>query len=134
MLRYASYDERRPVEGAMPKPDEVWRRHADAAKTWRRFAWPWHPCPRTAPMPPHTTHQSTYHRALVFRHSSNDGMRGMGPGAPGFPRAHPICDMGKLSLAHATRRQRGSCELRASRSLIPIEIGTVLMIWRHRIG
>ncbi len=27
----------------MPKGDEAGRRHADAAKTWRRFAWPWHP-------------------------------------------------------------------------------------------
>ncbi len=26
------------VLGAMPKPDEVGRRHADGAKTWRRFA------------------------------------------------------------------------------------------------
>ena len=30
------------IEGAMPKPDEVGRRHA-AASTWRRFAWPCHP-------------------------------------------------------------------------------------------
>ena len=29
---------------------------------------------------------------------------GMGPGAPGFARAHPIADMGKLSLAHATHQ------------------------------
>ena len=29
---------------------------------------------------------------------------GMGPGAPGFARAHPIADTGKLSLAHATLR------------------------------
>ena len=29
---------RRPVEGAMPKPDEVGRRHADTVMTWRRFA------------------------------------------------------------------------------------------------
>ena len=27
----------------MPKPDEVGRRHADAATAWRRFAWPCHP-------------------------------------------------------------------------------------------
>ena len=32
----------------MPKPDEVERRHVDAAKAWRRFAWPCHPPAWTA--------------------------------------------------------------------------------------
>ncbi|MCH9002396.1 MAG: hypothetical protein IIC02_07460, partial [Planctomycetes bacterium] len=27
---------------------------------------------------------------------------GMGPGAPGFARGHPIADTGKLALIHAT--------------------------------
>ena len=42
-------------------------------------------------------------------------MGGMGPGAPGLARAHPIADTGKLWLAHATRLAASHAGLRPAR-------------------